>query len=152
MRGPKQTDPGQNPEWPTALRIRIDGNAIKVTTDINAQASMMAALDVSKYFGDGSKGEYTVSFRVSDRYEDGTFKGIFVEVWVDGVAVEWTSGAGVSADGFVPPEVLEAEWSGEEYLIFTPGYILIREHYADIEIDDAVKEIYIGEELPAVQA
>ena len=125
MRGPVQAT-----SWPTALRIRISDNELKVTTDIKASDKLLCTIAMDSYFPDKATAqERTISFRVVDEYDGtGNFLGIRVEVWVDGVKVEWQADQCLFSDGLITAEYLAALPADQQALFFTPTALLIADH------------------------
>ena len=125
MRGPVQSG-----GWPTALRIRISDNEIKVCSDINAGDKLMCTVAMDTYFPNKATAQdKIISFRAADKYDgEGNFLGIQTEVWIDGVKVVWQAEQGRFSDGLITAVYLSSLTPDVQKLFFTPTALMVVQH------------------------
>ncbi len=139
MRGPVQSG-----GWPTALRIRIAANEIKVCSDIGGSDYLLCTTAVDTYFTNkDTVQERTIAFSVVDKYDaDGNFIGIEVKVWIDDVEVEWMDGYSASSGNLITAAYFNTLDTEVKKLFFTPTALFIAQHLnsGDFEFVEATIE------------
>lgn len=140
---PGQFPGGNDDNYPRGLRLVFTQSAIQVKSGLNEYDCLFQATNVGEYFGNradfGKKRDIVFTFRAVDEFNtDGTFKGVRVNVWINGKQVVWSS------DNLITPKGVEHTAYGEWWL--TPGYVTVAQQVNQTLMQEGLfQNLVIGE-------
>lgn len=133
---------GNDNDYPRGLRLVFTSGAIQVKSGLNDYGPLFETTNVSQYFGNrtefGTKRDIVFTFQAVDEFNGDTFKGVRVNVWINGKQVEWNS------DNLIRPTGVDHTAYSEWWL--TPGYVTVSQQVNGTLLQEGLfQNLVIGE-------